>query len=319
LYAAGGIIMKKGRHYFRIAIFAVFIVKLSSLGALSAQTNWNPSEKRSETRVQYAPANEPELDSMREQLFKLLRMSPRLTMAISMDPLLLRNQEYVSQNNPQLAAFLETHTEVMRNPEFYLFAKLPNGRRQDVPYLFQRSVWPEIGRDNGEGSSHDLVVAIFFISFSLMILWLLRMLLQNRRWSRIFKVQTEIHNKLLDKLAGSQELLSYLGTEAGKKFMEMTPINAAMVSSQSQGFLSPITRILAPLQFGVVSAMAGIGMLFIKGYYNDKGALLLLATLALMLGLGLIISAGISWILARRLGLISKLKQESLSSISDAN
>jgi hypothetical protein len=311
--------MKRSRHYLRIITIAVFLLAFSSAGILSAQTNWSPGEKKSETKIMYTPANESELDSVRAQLFKLLRMSPRLTMVISMDPTLLRNQEYVNQNNPQLAAFLQSHAEIARNPEFYLFAKLPNGRSQNVPYLIQRAVWPEIDRNNGGGPPNDLIVSIFFIFISFMILWLLRMLLQNRRWTRIFKVQTEIHNKLLDKLAGSQELFSYLGTEAGKRFLEMAPIATAMEPSQRPGFLSPITRILAPLQLGIVSTLAGIGMLFIKGYYNDNGALLLLGTLALMLGLGLVISAGISWILARRLGLISNIKPGSLSSMPDAN
>jgi hypothetical protein len=310
--------MKSSRHYFRIITFAVFLLTLSGMGILSAQTNWSPGEKKSETKIMYTPANESELDSVRAQLLKLLRMSPRLTMVISMDPSLLRNQEYVNQNNPQLAAFMQSHAEIARNPEFYLFAKLPNGRNQDVPYLIQRAVWPEISRNNQGSWMNTLIPFCIFLVISFAILWLLRMLLQNRRWTRIFKVQTEIHNKLLDKLAGSQELFSYLGTEAGKKFLEMAPIATAMESSQRPGFLSPITRILAPLQFGIVSTLAGIGMLFIKGYYNDNGALLLLGTLALMLGLGLVISAGISWILARRLGLFSSIKPESLGSMADA-
>jgi hypothetical protein len=311
--------MKRSRHYLRIITISAFLLAFSSMGILSAQTNWSPGEKKSETKVVFTPANESELDSVRAQLFELLRMSPRLTMVISMDPTLLRNQEYVSQNNPKLAAFLQSHAEVARNPEFYLFAKLPNGRSQNVPNLIQRAVWPEIDRNNNGGPPDGLIFSIFFIFISFMILWLLRMLLQNRRWNRIFKVQTEIHNKLLDKLAGSQELFSYLGTEAGKRFLEIAPIATAMESSQHPGFLSSITRILAPLQFGIVSTLAGIGMLFIKGYYNDNGALLLLGTLALMLGLGLVISAGISWILARRLGLISNIKPESLSSMPDTN
>jgi hypothetical protein len=312
--------MKRSRHYFRTITFAVFLLTFSGLGILSAQTNSSRAdEKQSATKVVSSPANESELDSVREQLLKLLRMSPTLTRVIAIDPTLLRNQEYLNQNNPQLAAFLQSHAEVMQSPNFYLFAKLPNGRSQDIPYLLQREVWPEIGRNNGGGPQNDLTVSIFFIIISFMILWLLRMLMQNRRWTRIFKVQTEIHNKLLDKLAGSQELFSYLGTEAGKKFLEMAPIATAMESSQRPEFLSPITRILAPLQFGIVSTLAGIGMLFIKGYYNDNGALLLLGTLALMLGLGLVLSAGISWILARRLGLISNIKPESMSSMPDAN
>jgi hypothetical protein len=101
-------------------------------------------------------------------------------------------------------------------------------------------------------------------------------------------------------------LFTYLGSDAGKKFMELAPISSALESSRPGGLPGSISRILAPLQFGIVATMAGIGVLYIKGYLRDSGALLLVGTLALTLGIGLILSAGISWIIARRLGLLSE-------------
>jgi hypothetical protein len=58
----------------------------------------------------------------REQLIKLLRVSPKRTTVVVRDPSLLANQEYVSRNNPELAQFLQIHPEIVRNPEFYLNA-----------------------------------------------------------------------------------------------------------------------------------------------------------------------------------------------------
>jgi hypothetical protein len=87
--------------------------------------------------------------------------------------------------------------------------------------------------------------------------------------------------------------------------MELSPVAAALESPKPGGLAASITRILAPLQLGIVSTLAGIGLLYIRGYFQDSGAFLIVGTLALMLGIGLILSAGISWIIAQRLGLLS--------------
>jgi hypothetical protein len=300
--------VKKYRWTLYIAVYAI-LLSAPGVRSLFAQAKPSPAvEKEPAATTGFSPANEAELDSAREQLFKLLRMSPKLTSAISLDPTLLSYQEYVNKNNPELAGFLQSHPEIVRNPEFYLFANLPGGKNGDVPFLFQHAVWPEIGQGNSSDRGEDIIIFFVFLIVLSAILWLLRMLLQNRRWNRIFKVQTEIHTKLLDKLGGSQELFAYLGTEAGKRFMELAPIATALESPQRPGLLSPITRILAPLQLGIVSTLAGISLLFIKGYFKDSGALLFVGTMALALGIGFIISAGVSWLLAQRLGLIAQIK-----------
>ena len=270
-------------------------------------------EKKSESPAVFSPMSEAELGSVRKQLFNLLRMSPKLTQALSIDPSLLAYQEYVNRSNPELARFLQSHPEIIRNPEFYLFANLPRGAGGNLPFFFQRTVWPEIGRDNSPDRGGDVIVFLVFLIISSAILWLLRMLLQNRRWNRIFKVQTETHAKLLDKLGGSQELFAYLETDAGRKFLEMAPMAAAMESSQRQNLLNPVSRILAPLQLGAVATLIGIGLLVIRHSLNDSGSLLLVGTIVLMLGIGFILAAGLSWILARRLGVIAPVKQEGSS------
>jgi hypothetical protein len=252
---------------------------------------------------------------MRDQLFNLLRMSPKLTSALAHDPTLLGYQDYVNNNNPELAKYLQSHPEIARNPDFYLFANLRGGNNRNVPFLFQRAVWPEFSQEiTRDNRANDVIIFLVFLIILCAILWLLRMLLQNRRWGRIFKVQTELHTKLLDKLGGSQELFAYLGTDAGRKFLELAPVAAALEFPQGPGLLSPITRILAPLQIGVVSTLVGAGLLFIRRPLGNPRELLLIGTLVFVIGLGFIISAGISWILARRLGLMDKIKPEHANS-----
>jgi hypothetical protein len=225
-------------------------------------------------------------------------------MAISTDPSLLGYPEYVNKYNPELASFIRLHPEISRNPEFYLFANLPRGRGNNVPYLFQRQVWPDLGSNAAPNQNGDLIVGFVFLAVLAATLWLFRMLLEARRWNRVFKVQTEMHLKLLDKLGGNQELFSYLSSDAGRKFMDLAPIAAVLETPRQSGFLGSMSRILAPLQFGIVAMLGGIGLLFVRKYLDSTGALLLVGTLALMLGLGLILSASISWALARRFGLV---------------
>jgi hypothetical protein len=289
-----------------LLIFLVF----ASLTPLLGQTIVAvPADQPTAVSGGGSPVNEAELASVREQLFKFLRMTPRLTMALSTDPTLLGYQEYVNKHNPELASFIQRHPEIARNPEFYLFARLPNGQGNNVPYLFQRAVWPEMGR-RSNGVNGDLIAFFVFLGVVSAILWLLRLLLQNRRWNKIFRVQTEMHSKLLDKLGSNQELISYFGTDAGRRFLEISPIAAALESPRPSGLAGAVTRILAPLQFGIVSTLAGIGLLYIRGYFEDSEALLIVGTLALMLGIGLILSAGISWIIAHRFGLLSERADE---------
>lgn len=295
----------------KIATALVCFLAFSGMNLLPGQSKAAPQDKQAAVIAEaLSTAGEAELRSVRDQLFKFLRMSPRLTMAISTDPSLLGYPEYVNKHNPGLAEFIQSHPEIARNPEFYLFAHLPNGGGQNVPYLFQRAVWPEIGR--GSGQNNDQVLFLFvFLGVICAILWLLRMLMQNRRWNRIFKVQTEIHAKLLDKLGGNQELFTYLGSDAGRKLMELPPITTAMDSQAPAGARGVAARILAPLQFGIVAVLVGAGMFFVSDHLPDSAAaLLLVGTLSLMLGIGLVISAGISWILLHRLG---KASDETVS------
>ena len=312
----GGYIVEKSPRSIYIAAFLVVLLASPSVALLAAQSTHSPAAEQKTTVVAgFSPANEANLRNVRDQLFKLLRMSPKLTSAVAHDSSLLGYQEYVNHSHPELAAFLQAHPEIARNPEFYLFANLPGGTNRDIQFVFQRAVWPEMG---GRGNSSGELIAFFvFLVILTAILWLLRMLLQNRRWGRIFKVQTEFHTKLLDKLSGSQELFSYLGSETGRKFLEMAPIATALESPSRPGLLSPITRILAPFQVGVVATLVGIGLLYIKPYFKDSGMLLLIGTMGLMLGIGLILSAGFSWMLARRLGLLAQIKPENADAKTD--
>ena len=256
------------------------------------------------------PATSSDADSTatQDQLIKLLRLSPTLTTVVARDPSLLSDQEYVTRSNPELPQFLQAHPEVVRNPAFYLFSQLPhgNGRRDEE---LERSIWPDLTPAPQQDSElRDMMGPLTACLFGLCLLgsflWLIHILLENRRWSRIFRLQTEVHSKLIDRFGNNQELLTYMGTEAGKRFLEAAPIPVDFKHDQ-QRMPNAVVRVLTPLQIGVVVTLLGIGLLMLRHVDRSLATpLLVFGIVVLMPGLGFIISAGIAWFLAGRLGLM---------------
>jgi hypothetical protein len=254
-----------------------------------------------------APMTEQELQTTQEQLLQLLRTSPTLTTVVARDPSLLSNQDYVNRNNPQLAQFLAQHPDVARNPEYYLFTNLniPGGHRSQA---LERAVWPEmVPSPRGPSQVADLInilaACLAFACFLGTLIWLIRMFLENRRWSRIFKLQSDVHVKLIDKFSSSQELASYMETEAGKRFLEAAPIPVGI--EHDQRMPNAVARVLTPMQVGIVLALLGVGFFLLRNVTADmRIPMLVLGVVSIMPGIGFILSAGITWVLAGRLGMI---------------
>jgi hypothetical protein len=250
--------------------------------------------------------SEKDLAALQDQLLQVLRVSPTLAEVVARDPSLLSNAEYVNRNNPELGRFLQTHPEIAHNPDFYLFNNL-HGEHEQPSQTLERKLWPEMSGQRRSGVDEELINdGIPFLAFVCVLgalLWLTHVLLENRRWGRIFKLQTDVHGKLIERFGTSQEVLTYMSTDAGKRFLEATPI--AVGFERQAPVPSPVARVLTPLQIGIVMTLLGAGLLFLRHSVADGGsALLVIGTAVLMPGLGFIISAGITWVLARHLGLM---------------
>src|SRR5665213_3542472 len=245
----------------------------------------------SQPAANVAPAtsvsSDEDVANTRDQLLKLLKISPTLTEVVAADPSLLSNQDYVNHNNPELGRFLLAHPEVGRNPDFYLFADLPrNGgpRREEL----ERRVWS--GRpepDHSYTPTQRLLdqVGPFIGAMACLAatLWLIRMMMANRRWRRIFQMQTEVHGKLLDKLGSTQELLTYMETDAGKRFLEAAPIPIDF--EKDERLPAILSRVLTPLSIGIVLILLGAGILFLRNAVPDQAEpFLVLGTIVLMPG-----------------------------------
>lgn len=274
------------------------------------------AQSPSAAKQQVAPISDQELAATQDQLIQLLKMSPTLTTVVARDPSLLADQEYVSRNNPQLAQFLAQHPEIARNPDYYLFTRLesPGGRRDKA---LERAVWPEYSaprQNNWIDIVGPIAGAAAFAAFLAALVWLIRLFVENRRWSRIFKLQSEVHGRLIEKFNSPQEIATYMGTEAGRRFLEAAPIPVALESEQRMP--NAVARVLWPLQVGVVLVLLGGGLLYLRHAGPEMNIpMMVLGTVILMPGIGFIISAGITWVLAGRLGLLPDNPSATSSSI----
>lgn len=251
--------------------------------------------------------SEKDVADVQEQMLHLLRLSPTLTAAVSADPSLLADQPYVARSNPELAQFMASHPDIARNPEFYLFSKLnPSDRRRDK--ALERVVWPDLTppqqQESGAPRVIEKMIPIVIIpTVFLAFVWIIRIFVDGHRWNRAFRQQSEIHGRLIEKLGTSQELVAYMETEAGKRFLMASPI--AEGSDFGQRMPNTVSRVLTSLSAGIVLALLGIGFLLLRNAGPDTSEpMLITGTLLLMPGLGFILSAGVTWVLARRLGLM---------------
>ena len=303
------------QHRLHRVLSAAVIAAASLLTSAGAASQQRPASPAKAPAPAVAPVpNDGDVRSTQIELIRLLRLSPTLTTVVSHDPSLLSNQEYVARNNPQLAAFLTAHPDVARNPEFYLFSHLKHEDGQPDEAL-QKAIWPDVYRGDTRSSFErvwdDLIPLLAFACGLVAIILLARMFIENRRWSRIFKMQSDVHGRLIERFTTNQELASYMQTEAGRKFLEAAPLPIGF--EQHQRVPSAIARILTPLQTGIIMVLLGIGLLLLRHTEPEMNTpMLFFGTVVLMPGIGFIISAGASWFLAARLGLMpSDSRQES--------
>jgi hypothetical protein len=153
----------------------------------------------------------------------------------------------------------------------------------------------------------DVLVGLtVFTGFGMAIgvlVWLTRTIVDYRRWSRLAKVQTDVHTKILDRFTANDDLLAYIQSPAGSKFLESSPIK---LDAGPRSVGAPLARILWSVQGGLVLLAGGIGLLVVSGRVaNDVSQpIQALGVLAIALGVGFVISAIISFVISRKLGLI---------------
>lgn len=289
------------RNFHKMTLLAAVAALLLTLGGadrLLAQATNSRSKAAPTSPAATEPANP---DDTQQQLIQLLRMNPKLTSVVARDPQLLADQSYIQQNNPELEQFLQSHPEVVRSPDFYLFSNLGPGDRE---HRLQQELWPERVGNSSSFDWSDITPLLVLIIVVSALLWMVRVFLENRRWNRVFQVQSGMQAKLLERFGSSEDLLGFLRTDEGRRALELPSIPVALEHGIRSG--SPVGRVLLSMQVGILLTLVGGGLLHLRLSFAPPSTepLLVFGTLALMLGIGFIASAAISYGLARHLGLL---------------
>ncbi|HEX6324214.1 MAG TPA: hypothetical protein VFZ36_10855 [Vicinamibacterales bacterium] len=218
---------------------------------------------------------------------------------LRMDPKLFADETYLA-SYPAIAQFVAQYPEVTRSPDYYLQQYSLNYEPQYARDPGQQAM--DIFRTTIEGIGVFLIIAMI----SGALIWLIKSLVEHRRWLRVSKIQTEVHTKLLDRFSSSDELLAYMKTPAGSRFLESAPISVEAGAGSPRAVSAPLSRILWSVQAGVVLLLAGGGLIFARHQITVeelKQMFYVMGIFGAFLGLGFILSAGASYVLSQRMGL----------------
>jgi hypothetical protein len=230
----------------------------------------------------------------RGRLHELLRQHPpAVGEVLRRDPTLARG-DYLAPY-PALLTFIQQHPEIARNPSFFFGEyEFQDERPQDRSYEMFRRVTDMF---------QFLVIAGGLVSA---FVWLVRSVIDQRRWLRVSRTQAEVHTKLLDRLTSNDDLMAYIQTPAGRRFLESGPLlSDGDTPKPAAG--APLSRIILSLQAGVVLASLGIGFWISETRFpDDMGeGFFIIGTLATALGVGFVVSAALAYVISTRFGLVA--------------
>jgi hypothetical protein len=235
-------------------------------------------------------------EETRRDLEEVLKQyPPTLPRILRMDPSLLSNPEYLKPY-PALAAFLAQHPEVPHNPGYFLAGDDGNYAVRETAQERAVSMW----RNAIEG----FMIGLLLLGIAGAVMWLIKTLIEHRRWSRLSKIQTEVHNKLLDRFTANEDLLAYIQTSAGRRFLESAPIPL----DSPRALAAPVGRILWSAQAGAVFTVLGAGLYLVsRNTLEEVGAPLgAFGVVVIALGIGFLASAVLAYVLTRRFGLMNE-------------
>jgi hypothetical protein len=282
---------------FALALTAFSLTTIPASAAQRRPASEAASAAATPAGAQAQPAATMTAEETRRSLEELLQQyPPSLPRILRLDPSLLGNQAYL-QPYPALAAYLTQHPEIGHNPG-YFFAEFDGNA--DPRY---RLTAQDRAVDMWRNAIQGFTVGTVMLLIGCGILWLIKTLIEHRRWSRLSKIQTDVHNKLLDRFTTNEELLAYIQTPAGKRFLESAPIPL----DSPRSINAPVGRILWSAQAGAVLTVVGIGVLIVSQNSLEEVASPLAAfgVVIIALGLGFIVSAVLAYALTRRFGLLN--------------
>jgi hypothetical protein len=287
-------------HTVRARSVAAFVLALAfvappTAAAQSAARRGEPGQTPG--MMALMPAGDFDAERVREQFYEVLqKYPPALGRVFKLDPSLMSNEAYLAPY-AGVAAFLAQHPEVGRNPAYFL------ERFGGEEFGFVRDAAAQKRREIQEMLAAFAAFLVFLIVTGVVI-WIIRTIIEARRWNRVSKTQVEVHTKLLDRFTNNEDLLAYIQTPVGRRFLESGP---APLPGDSRPLGAPFSRILLSVQTGIVMALTALGMLYLSRRIDQDVAPFFLVTgvVALAIGVGFLVSGAAAFVISRRLGLLN--------------
>ena len=241
-------------------------------------------------------------EALRERFKVVLERYPRsVGRVLRLDPTLFGDATYMA-SYPDIAAFVGRYPQIARNPDYYL---------DDYGTYYQSSAprTPQYrSLDLMETVLGGMAALTVFAVVTWLLVWIVRAIVDHRRWLRVSTIQTEAHSKLLDRFSSSEELLAYIKTPAGARFLESAPLSTESASAGPRAVSAPLNRILWSVQAGVVLLLAGMAVIYARHqvtYEEVRQMFFMIGLVAAGIGVGFILSALASYALSKRLGLLN--------------
>jgi hypothetical protein len=243
-------------------------------------------------QVPAVPGLNSDARQVRDELNALFEQyPPTLRTVLRTDPTLLTNAAYLAPY-PALAVYLGQHPEIPHNPAYFVgTSNFDNNFYRDTPSSRIAQI------------IEPLALSAVVIVLICILGWMLRGIMNHRRWLRTSKLQTDMQNKLLERFTSNEEMLAFIGTAAGQRFLESASV---VVEPGPRNLSAPIGRMLWSMQLGVVMLVTGFGIHFVAGQLSEDVVTGFQVTggIVMALGIGFILSALGSYLLSRRLGLM---------------
>ena len=253
--------------------------------------------KPEQRRTAPGPVTQMDAQGTREALMRILENHPpSVGRVLKLDPSLMRSESYLA-SYPELRDFLAQHDEIPQNAQFFL-----EGIRIGQNDNYQpRSQKLELMAGILAGFAGFCAAGIVLGT----LIWLIRTVLDQRRWSRLSKIQAEVHSKLMDRFSSNDELMAYVQTPSGRRFLESGP---SPLQELAPAMAAPVARILWSMQIGAVLLVTGVGLLFLssRALFEAQEFFYIAGCMWTAVGAGFLVSAVAAYVLSRRLGLLDR-------------
>jgi hypothetical protein len=140
---------------------------------------------------------------------------------------------------------------------------------------------------------------VFFLSMCFLTGYVVQIAVTSWNRRQHLKAVMAFNTHVLDRLGSATDFGAFAQTEAGAQLMR----GLTAVEPPS---MTPERRILTSVQTGIVLFSLALGLLYLAGFsgLSNHAEFTVAGTIGLSLGIGFVVSAGVSYQLSRALGLL---------------